>query len=60
MAEVAVREEGKPGRFVAFMRIRRVTDAWLSSWRWDLGVGDDEGPWSEATTLPESPSESVS
>ena len=25
----------RPGRLVAFMRMRRLTDAWLSRWRWD-------------------------
>ena len=25
----------RPGRLVAFMRMRRLTDAWLGRWRWD-------------------------
>lgn len=25
----------RPGRLVAFMRIRRVTEAWLVRWSWD-------------------------
>ena len=63
MAEVAVREKGREEAAweVCCVHEDQEGDGCVAvELEVGLGVGDDEVPWSEATTLPESPSESVS